>query len=323
MTTRYSGEQGEYANKPLAIPLRGWRSVLGRVFTSLSEDNLSIVSAGVAFFGLLAIFPAMGIFVTAYGLLTDPAGVESQIEPLAGFIPREGYDILANQLHTVAAQKPASLSIGLIFSLALTLWSAAAGMKALLSALNIAYDEEEKRGFFALNATALLFTAGALLVVGASLFAIAAIPAFAAIVPLPPLLEELVLWTRWVAMGILAIFGLAILYRYGPARRPAKWRWVMPGAVLATVLWIVISVGFSIYVTNFGSYEKTFGSLGAVVVLLMWFYLSAYAICIGAELNAELELQTHVDTTAGWAKPRGRRGAHVSDHNAHKGQFDR
>ena len=120
-------------------------------------------------------------------------------------------------------------------------------------------------------------------------------------------------------MGILAIFGLAILYRYGPARRPAKWRWVMPGAVLATVLWMVISLGFSVYVTNFGSYEKTFGSLGAVVVLLMWFYLSAYAICIGAEL----ELQTHVDTTAGWAKPRDRRGAHVSDHNVHPGQFDR
>jgi membrane protein len=313
MNGQGAGEQGEYATRPWAIPWRGWRSVVGRVWSSLSEDNLSIVSAGVGFYGLLAIFPAIAAFVTIYGLMMDPAAVEEQLAPLRTFMPADAYDILATQLHTLAAKERASLSVGLVLSIALTLWSAASGIKALLLALNIAYDEQEERGFIRLSALALAFTAGALLLVGISLFVIAAIPALVAMVPLPPPLESALLWTRWLVMAVLAIGGLCILYRYGPNRRPAKWRWVMPGAILATLLWLAASLAFSVYVAHFGSYDKTFGSLGAVVVLLMWFYLSAYAIGIGAELNAELERQTHVDTTAGWAKPRGRRGAQVAD----------
>jgi membrane protein len=313
MDVRRAGAQGEYATGPLEIPWPGWRSVAARVWTSLSEDNLSIVSAGVGFFGLLAIFPAIAAFVTIYGLVMDPAAVEGQLAPLRTFMPPEAYGILATQLHAVASQEHASLSIGLVFSIALTLWSSAAGVKALLLALNIAYDEQEKRGFIRLSAIALLFTAGALFLIGVSLFVIAAIPALVAIIPLLPPLETILLWTRWLVMAVLAIGGLSILYRWGPDRRPAKWRWLMPGAILATLLWVAASLVFSVYVAHFGSYDKTFGPLAAVVVLLMWFYLSAYAIGIGAELNAELELQTQVDTTAGWPKPRGRRGARVAD----------
>ena len=316
MGARRSGEQGEYATRPTAIPWRGWRSVVGRVWTSLSEDNLSIVSAGVGFYGLLAIFPAIAVFVTIYGLVMDPAAVEEQIKPLRTFMPTEAYDILATQLHTVVLKERASLSVGLVFSIALTLWSAVAGIKALLSALNIAYDEPEERGMVRLNATALLFTVGALLLVGISLFVIAAIPALVAVVPWPGPLKSALLWTRWLAMAVVAIGGLSVLYRYGPDRQPAKWRWVMPGAILAAFLWIAASLAFSVYVAHFGSYDKTFGPLGAVVVMLMWFYLTAYAIGIGAELNAEIERQTHVDTTAGWPKPRGQRGANVADHSA-------
>lgn len=246
----------------------------------------------------------------------DPAAVEAQIAPLRAFIPGDAYNILAAQLHAVASQERAGLSIGLAFTVALTLWSAASGIKALLSALNIAYDEQEKRSFLRLSASALLFTMGAMLLIAALLIAIAAVPALVAIIPLPPLLEDVVLWIRWLVMAVFVVAGLAILFRYGPDRRPAKWRWVMPGAIVAALLWLALSVAFSFYVTHFGSYDKTFGSLGAVVVLLMWFNLSAYAICIGAELNAELELQTHVDTTVGGSKPRGHRGAYVADHTA-------
>src|SRR5262249_25328355 len=157
--------------------------------------------------------------------------------------------------------------------------------------------------FLQLNALALLLTLGGMLLIGLSLFAIAAIPTLIAVVPLPPTLQIILLWARWLAMALPAVVGLAILFRYGPDRQRPKWRWVMPGAILATLLWIIASVAFSFYVSHFGSYDKTFGPLGAVVILLMWLYLSAYAICIGAELNAELELQTHCDTTIGPAKP--------------------
>jgi membrane protein len=293
--------------------LRGWRSVLARVWASLSEDNLSIVSAGVSFFALLAIFPAIAAFVTIYGLLTDPAAIEAQVAPLQALIPADAYNILASQLHAVASKERATLSIGLVFTVGLTLWSAASGTKAMLSALNIAYDEQEKRGFLVLSTIALLFTAGAMTFVAVALFVIAAIPAMIALLPLPQPLEILLAWVRWPVMAALAVGGLAVLYRHGPARRPAKWRWVVPGAILAALLWIGVSLAFSFYVTHFSSYDKTFGSLGAVVILLMWLYLVAYAACIGAELNAELELQTHCDTTAGWAKPRGQRGARVAD----------
>jgi membrane protein len=317
MATHFAGNVGEYAASPLDVPMRGWGQVVRRVIRELSDDQLSIIAAGVSFYGLLAIFPAIAAFVTLYGLIAEPATVEQQLQSLLEVVPPAAYDILAGQLRAVASQEQTSLSVGLIIGLAMTLWSAMAGIKTVIIALNIAYEEKEQRGFVRLNLTALLFTLGGMLFMLLSLFAIAAIPALVDLLAVPEPLAGIVLSVRWLAMALLALLALALIYRFGPSRRPARWRWILPGAVLAAVLLLAGSVAFSFYVANFADYNATFGSLGAVVILLMWFFLSGYAVGLGAELNAELERQTQRDTTVGPAKPPGSRGAYVADHSVH------
>jgi membrane protein len=318
MPDEFAGETGEYAARPLDVPMRGWGQIVRRVARELSADRLSLVAAGVSFYGLLAIFPAIAAFVTLYGLIADPASVGRQLEPLRELVPAAAYDILAGQLHAVASGRQASLSFGLLLSLALTLWSAMAGIKTMIVALNIAYEEEERRSFVRLNLLALLFTVGGMVFMMLSLFAIAAVPAIVGFLAIPEPLAALLLWVRWLVMALLAVVALMLIYRFGPSRRPARWRWVLPGAVLASVLLVAGSVAFSFYVANFADYNATFGSLGAVVILLMWFFLSGYAVALGAELNAELERQTQRDTTTGPPKPAGRRGAYVADHSIHR-----
>lgn len=315
MSNQFAGKVGEYAAGPQAIPMRGWGQVVRRVIREVSADRLSLVAAGVSFYGLLAIFPAIAAFVTLYGLIADPAGVERQLEPLRELVPVAAYDILAGQLRAVASGQQASLSFGLLLSLALTLWSAMAGIKTMIVALNIAYEEEERRSFVRLNLLALFFTVGGMVFMMLSLLAIAAVPAIVGFLPGP--LANLLLWVRWVVIALLAVIALMLIYRYGPSREPARWRWLMPGAILASFLLVAGSVAFSFYVANFADYNATFGSLGAVVILLMWFFLSGYAVALGAELNAEVERQTQRDTTTGPPKPAGRRGAYVADHSVH------
>lgn len=312
------GSRGEYADRPSAIPRQGWKQVLLRVKDEISGDNLSIVSAGVAFYGLLAVFPAIAALVLIYGLFSDPADVQGQIAPLKDFIPPDAFQILNDQLTKVAAQGSQPLGVGLALTLGLSLWSATSGIKALFTAMNIAYEERETRGFFKLTATALLFTLSAIAFVIVALAVIAAVPAAVDLLGVDGWLRVGLLWLRWVALAVFILFALAILFRYGPSRAAPRFRWVTPGAAAATVLWIVGSIAFSLYVQNFASYNKTFGSLGAVVVLLMWFYLTAFIVCLGAELNAELEHQTARDSTTGRERPIGDRGAYVADHVAEK-----
>lgn len=305
---------GEDAGHPGQIPKVGWKQVLFRVKDEMNADNLSIVSAGVAFYALLAIFPGITALVTLYGLLTDPAQVEQQLSPLSQLLPENAFDIIAQQTRQVASQSDGTLSLGLIFSVALAIWSANAGTKSIMTALNISYEEEEKRGFFKLNLWSLAFTVGGLVFLIVALTLIAAVPAALAIFGSEgTFVETALLMLRWVVMALLMILALAVLYRYAPSRASAKMQWVSVGAVLATIIWLLASIGFSLYVRNFGNYDKTFGSLGAVVVLLMWFYISAYVICIGAELNSEIERQTSRDLTTGPEKPIGERGAVVAD----------
>ena len=317
MARENAGDAGEYAASPLAIPKRGWWEVLLRVKDEITDDNLSIVAAGVAFYGFLAIFPMIGAVMTVFGLIADPSVATRQMEPFQQIVPSKVYEILMQQVRDVTAASDTSLSMGLLFGLSLTLWSSTKGIKALFAALNVAYEEKETRNFFRLNLRALAFTAGGVAFIVISLSAIALIPVVVQFVPLGDMLETALVWLRWPIIAIVVILALAILYRHGPDRRNAKFRWITPSAVAATVLWLGISICFSIYVRNFGNYGETFGSLGAVVVLLFWFYFSALAVCIGAELNSELEMQTYRDSTVGPQRPIGRRGAYVADHTAH------
>jgi membrane protein len=306
--------RGEDAGRPWDIPRRGWKDVLLRVKDEIDRDNLSIVAAGVAFYALFAVFPGITALVTLYGLVNDPGDVEQQLAPVRDFVPEEAFGILQQQMQAVVAQATGSLSLGLAFSLALAVWSATKGTKAIFTALNIAYEERETRGFVRLNLTSLAFTVGGILFFITALLVIAAVPAALALLSSTggPV-EVALLALRWLVMAALMIVALAVLYRYGPSRATARLQWVSPGAIAATVLWLLGSVAFALYVRNFGSYDETFGSLGAVVILLMWFYISAYVVCLGAELNAELERQTHRDSTTGPDRPIGARGAFVAD----------
>lgn len=310
---RAHADHGRYAERPRDFPRPAWGDILRRVKGSMSEHNLSLVAAGAAFYALLAIFPALGALVAVYGLFTDPATVTQQMDRIAGIVPEQARMILESQLQRVAAAGGTALSIGAAASFLFTLWSASKGVKSLMTALNIVYDEEEERGFVKLNAIALLLTLVVLGFVLVALVAVAVVPAIVGMLDLPPLIEGLARWLRWPILGAVAVAILAVLYRYGPSRARPTWRWVLWGAVAATVVWLIGSALFSLYVSNFGSYNETFGSVAAVVVLMMWFYLSTYFVLLGGELNAQLERQTARDTTTGSPEPLGRRGARVAD----------
>jgi membrane protein len=267
----------------------------------------------VAFYGLLAVFPGLIALVAIYGLAFDPAQVEQQVSQLKGVLPPEATDVLLAQLHDLTTTSSTALGFGAIAGIVLALWSASAGMRTLMEALNVAYDEEESRGFVGYYGTALLLTLGAVLGLIVAIALVVALPVALQFFGLGEALKWLVAIAVWPVLLVAMLVGLAIVYRFGPSRAKPRWRWVSWGAVAATLLWIVGSVLFSVYVTQFGSYNETYGSVGAIVILLMWFLLSSYAVLIGAELNAEMERQTRQDTTAGREKPMGGRGAYAAD----------
>jgi len=307
---------GRSADRPTDIPSCGWAAVLQRVWDEIGKDNMSIVAAGCAFYAMLALFPAITALVSIYGLVADPQQVEQHVDALKGVLPQEAASIVATQARTVAAGAVGTLGWGAALAIALALWSAAAGVKTLFTALDIAYEEEETRGLIHFNLTALLFTLGAILAVIVGLGVIVGVPAALQFLPLGPLGGWLVRITSWAVLLASLLFGLAVIYRFGPSRGTARWRWVTPGSLAAAVLWLLASVAFSFYVANFASYNETYGALGGVIILLMWLYISAFVILLGAELNAELELQTARDTTTGAPRPMGHRRAYAADHTA-------
>ncbi|WP_207458325.1 YihY/virulence factor BrkB family protein [Azospirillum sp. SYSU D00513] len=313
---RPAAHRGRLATTPSDIPKAGWKDILWRTWDEQSKDNISMIAAGVAYYALLAIFPAIAAMVSLFGIFADPAGIEQQVEQLNGLLPPEALEILRSQAHSVATAPPQGLGFGVLFGLLLTLWSASRGTNSLITALNIAYGEQENRSFLWLAALSLMLTVAGLLFLIVTLGMIVAVPAAINAMGLE---ETMIGWVarlaRWPILAAAIMFVLAVLYRYAPDRREAKWRWVSWGAGAATFLWLLGSVGFSVYVSNFGSYNETYGSVGAVVVLLLWFNLTAYVILMGAELNAEIEHQTVQDTTAnnGNERPLGQRGAYVAD----------
>ncbi len=281
-----------------------WRGALKRVKAATAEDNLSLVAAGAAFYALLGIFPALAALVAIYGLFTDPATVGAQMERAADVMPEEARTVIATQLERVASAGGTALGVGAIVSFLFTLWSSSKAVKSLMTALDIVYDAKETRGFIAFNAMALLLTLVVLAFVVIALVSVAVIPIIIELLSLPPLIENLATWLRWPLLGIVAVGILAVLYRYAPAGIRPEWRWVLRGAVVAAVLWLIGSALFSLYVSNFGSYNETFGSFAAVIVLMMWFYLSAFFVLLGGELSAELQRQA---SQASEPRPAGRR----------------
>jgi membrane protein len=314
MTEPDSDHLGKRATAPRRIPLRGWWGVTKRVAEQVSSDDVPVVAAGVAFFGFLSIFPAIAAFVILYGLIADPGMVMPQLEPIRDLVPAEVFDLIAAQLMQVSGTTDTTLGLGLVFTLALAVWSSAKGANALLSAMDIAYNETHRRGWIRPRITALAFTLSGLVFAMLAIGLLAAVPAAVALLAVRDIVSNVLLGARWVLLAGIVLVALGLLYRYGPNRRSARAVWITPGSILATVLWLAASWGFGRYVANVGTYNETFGALGAVVVLLMWLYISAYIVCIGAELNAELELHTNADTTTGRWRPKGSRGAYVADH---------
>lgn len=305
--------RGRDAEHPKEIPKPGWIDILLRTKNRLSQDYIGLVSAGVAFYALLAIFPALAAVISIYGLIADPASIEQQINSTMTVLPPEAANILRQQLQNLTSQPRAGLGIGLVVGIGLALWSAAKGVKALLQGLNIAYSEQERRGFIKLNAMALLLTFGGVLFAILALGLIAVLPAVINLLKLEGIAASIISLLSWPLLLIAVMVALAVLYRFGPSRTQARWRWLNWGVAVATALWLVGSFMFSVYVSNFGSYSKTYGSVGAIVILMLWFFLSAYSILLGAELNAEIEHQTMRDSTRGPEQPLGSRGAHVAD----------
>ncbi len=314
--TRKPDPYGRDATRPLLIPLKGWWQVAQRVWIESGRDNLSVVAAGCAFYALFAVFPALSALIALYGITADPASVDGQFDVLSSVLPPQAYQSVMEQIRRVASASSHSLGWGLAFSLGLALWSLGNLIQAMFAALNIAYEEVERRSLFRFYLNAFGFALLGILSGVLMLLAIVYVPILFAYAGFSSEFEVLVRVARWPLLALLVLVTLALLYRYGPCRRSAKWRWVSVGSILATALWLIASAGFSFYVSHFAQYDKTYGSLGAAIVLLFWLYLSFYIVLLGAEINAELELQTAQDTTQGRAQPIGQRGAFVADHVA-------
>lgn len=304
---------GREARTPREIPQRGWKDILLRVKDRIGNDNLSIIAAGVAFYVFVALFPAIAAAVSVLGLLMQPAEVESFVASASAVLPPDALDLVRDQVHELANSPRQTLGLSLIISVALAVWSATAGVKAIMTALNIAYQEHEQRGFIKYNAQAILLTVAAIVFAVIALALVAAVPAVLQLLTIPQPLADLLNALRWIILGVMFVMALAVLYRYGPSREKPQWHWVSWGAAVTTALWLGGSALFSLYVTHFAGYNKTYGALAAIVILLMWFYLTAFAILLGAELNAEMEHQTRADSTTGRPKPMGQRGARVAD----------
>ena len=302
--------RGRNAEHPGQIPVRGWKDIFWRAWTEFNRDNIPQVAGGVTFFGLLALFPALAAFVSLYGLFFDPATAEQQVRLLNGVLPAEALGFVSDQIKRLAAAHHTGLSFAFVSGLLLSLWSANSGMKALMVGLNISFEEREKRKFVQLNLVSLAFTLGGLVFVILSAGAVIVVPVVLAFVGYQGSALSLL---RWPFLFLVAVGAITILYRYGPSRQLERWRWVTAGSALAAVLWLTASLLFSIYVAHFGNYDKTYGSLGAVVGFMTWIWVSIITILFGAEINSEIEHQTAVDTTTGAPVPMGKRGAYMAD----------
>jgi membrane protein len=304
---------GLQADRPSEIPKSGWMQIVKRAWKEAKKDTVPLLAAGVAFYAFLAMVPTLIALVMIYGLVSEPAQVAEQVESFGSALPSAAEDLLEQQMTALAQTSDRALGIGLIIALVLALWSASSGISNLITALNVAYDEEDERGFVKSRLLALGLTLGAIVFMVLAVALVAALPVLLDALNVPGWVKALVQAGRWLGLIIGVLIALAVLYRLGPDRDAPKFRWVSVGAIVATVLWVIGSVAFSLYVDNFGSYGKTYGTLAGVVVLLLWLWLSSYAALLGAEVNAEMEQQTIKDSTTGEPEPLGQRDAVKAD----------
>jgi len=311
MASAHGGERGRQADRPREISAQGWKDVLKRTFGTIKKNRVPIVSAGVAFYAFLALFPALIALITLYGLVADPATVEQQIGDVVGAMGPDIAGVVREPLTNAATGE--GLTVGLIASLAAVLWSASSGVNALIEALNVAYNEVDERSFLKKRGLALLLTLGGMIFVILAVGLIAVVPIVLGAVGLDTVGATVARLARWPLLAFLVIVSLAVLYKVGPDRDNPQFRWVSWGAVAATLLWLLGSGAFSFYIANFGNYNETYGALAGVVVLLLWLWLTALIVLLGAEVNAETEAQTRRDTTVGDPRPMGQRGAVKAD----------
>jgi membrane protein len=305
--------RGRSARTPPEIPERGWKDILLRIWKNIGKDRVIVVAAGVTFYSILAVFPAIAALVALYGLFADPATIASHLDSIAGLVPGGAIEVMRDQITRVASQGSTTLGLTFIVSLLVSLWSANAGMKSLFDALNLVYNESEKRGFVKLNLMSLAFTVLTIVFVLVAIGAMVVVPIVLNFLGLGGATELVVKIARWPALFIVVTLALAFLYRYGPSREKPRWRWLTWGSVFAAVAWLGVSILFSWYAENFGNYNKTYGSLGAIIAFMFWIWLSIIIVLIGGELNAETEHQMVRDTTTGAPKPMGARGATMAD----------
>jgi membrane protein len=305
--------RGRSAETPSEIPVRGWKDILWRVYRGISENRILLVAAGVTFYALLAIFPGIAALISIYGLFADPASVANHLDTSASVAPGGAIDVLREEMTRLASQGGTTLGISFLVSLAISLWTANSGVKAIFDALNIVYGEEEKRSFLKLNAVTLFVTLGIVVFILLTLAAVVALPVALTYIPLPGVTAIVVKIGRWPIVFALVSLALAVVYKYGPSRTEPRWRWITWGSVSAALVWLAASGLFSWYVASFGSYNKTYGSLGAIIGFMTWIWISIIVVLVGAKLNAEMEHQTVRESTTGQSKPLGRRGARMAD----------
>ena len=304
---------GIHAEKPTEIPWKGWKQILKRAWAENKADNMPIIGGGVAFFGFLAIFPALIAMISLYGLVASPETVARQVEDISAQLPSDASALIGQQLKSIVDNSSSALTLSLVVAILAAIWSASGGVGNLMTAVNLAYDEVETRNFVKLKLTSLALTLGSIVFVLVSFALVAVVPAVFDALPLGIVGTILAQVVRWVLLLGVFAGSLAVLYRVAPDRDAPRFRWVSLGAVIVTVLWALISVGFSVYVDRFGSYDKTYGAIAGVIVLMLWLYLTCYLVLLGAEINAEAEHQTAEDTTEGPPQPMGARDAEMAD----------
>ena len=308
-----ASERGRHADSPAQIPARGWWDILKRTFNEVSEDRVLTEAAGITFYSLLALFPAVAAMVSIYGLFAEPATIAQNLEVLGTVVPEGGMQIIEEQVKRITSKPNAALGLGAIIGLLTALWSSNQAMKAFVDALNVVYGEKEERSFVRRTLLTLAFTVAGILFILLATVSVVVVPVALNFVGLGGTAETLISLARWPVMLLVVGLFLACLYRFGPDRALKKWRWVTWGSFTAAVLWGAVSAGFSYYVSNFGNYNETYGSLGAVIGFMTWIWISSTVVLVGAELDAEIEHQTARDTTVGPEKPLGARGAKMAD----------
>ncbi|MBR0803453.1 YihY/virulence factor BrkB family protein [Bradyrhizobium japonicum] len=308
-----SKNRGRRAKSPAEIPVQGWKDILLRVYGNVGDHRILALAAGMTYYSILAIFPALAALVAIYGFFSDPGSISKHLDVISGFVPGGAIEIAREQLTRVATKGDRTLGLTFMIGLFISLWSANAAMKSLFDTLNIVYGQQEERSFVKLNAISLSFTVAGIAFVLIALATVVVVPVILDYVWLSNIAELVIRWARWPVLFVAVALALACVYRFGPSREASRWRWLTWGSIAATMMWLVASALFSFYAANFGTFNATYGSLGAAIGFMTWLWISAIVILLGAELNAEMEHQTARDTTTGAPQPMGARGAKMAD----------